>query len=383
MIDIHEMAVLIIDDMVTMCKSIHNMMKVLGYGKKIMYANNGKEALNVLKKEEIDLVFLDYNMPGMTGAELLSQIREDRTLRHLPVIMVTAEAYGDFVAEAAESDIDAYMLKPLTIQLLDQKINRVVEKANNPPPAVAHSKRAMHFEEEGNIEAAIEEAKLAMEAAPNSSKPIRELGYYYFKNNKLEEAEKWLLKAAAVNNLDVFAFHHLGELYLKRNDIEKAQHYFEKAMNISPRHLSRGINFGKTLVKRGMAARAIQVFDKAFQLQGSTLEMREDIAKFCIENEVYEYAVKLLETIVTKQPDRADLFFELGKALEKLGYFQDAIGYLAEAEKRDKENMDIKLHMAKDYLALERKILAEKTLKKVLKIEPENKEAYELLKQCI
>ena len=80
MLDIHEMNVLITDDAVPMCKSIHKMMKVIGYGGSFFFAHNGKEALDVLASEPIDLVMLDYNMPIMTGAEALAQIREDRSL---------------------------------------------------------------------------------------------------------------------------------------------------------------------------------------------------------------------------------------------------------------------------------------------------------------
>ena len=380
--DINEMTVLIVDDIITMCKSIRNMMRVIGYGKKFFYANNGKEALKILQKEPIDLVLLDYNMPGMTGAEVISHIREDRNLRDLPVIMVTAEAYQDYVAEAAESVIDAYILKPLTIKVLKEKISIVVEKANNPPPMFYHLKKARDYEDEGDIDGAVMEAKLAMEANPNSSRPIRDLGYYYFKKDNLKEAERWLLKAAEMNYMDVFAFHYLGELYLKLNDIEKAQYYFEKAMRISPRHLSRGINFGKTLVQMKMITRAIEVFDKALKLSESTLELREEIADFCIKEGASEYAAKLLESIIREKPDRTNLFFKLGKALENSGDIKKAVTYLVRASGADKENIEIKIHLAKDYLTLEKPIFAEKVLKGTLKLNPNHKEAKELLKQC-
>ncbi|MFH1294155.1 MAG: tetratricopeptide repeat protein, partial [Pseudomonadota bacterium] len=83
-----------------------------------------------------------------------------------------------------------------------------------------------------------------------------------------------------------------------------------------------------------------------------------------------------------EQPTRIDLLFELGKALENLGDIPEAIPYLIDAENKDKENLDIKVHLAKDFLALKRYILAEKTLKRILKIEPEHEVAKELLKQC-
>ncbi len=296
--------------------------------------------------------------------------------------MVTAEADMDFVAEIGESDIDAYLLKPINVALLEEKISFVVKKANNPPPMVYHLKKARDFEESGDIDAAIREAELAVEANPNVTRPIRELGYFYFIKNDLKEAEKWLLKAAKLNNMDVFAFHHLGEIYLKLNDIEKASHYFEKAMKISPRQISRGIDFGKTLVKMKMSEKAIQVFDKTLELSGSTFELREEIADFCINEGVDEYVVKLLESIVKELPDRSDLFFKLGKTLEKLGQTNKAATYLINAAGIDKENVDIRLHLAKSYLTADKTVLAEKPLKEILKISPDNKQAKELLKQC-
>ena len=101
----------------------------------------------------------------------------------------------------------------------------------------------------------------------------------------MTKAEK---KAAEANNLDVFAFHYLGEIYLKRENIEKASYYLEKAMRISPRHIERGISFAKILVTMDAVPKAIQVFDKTLELSGSTLEMREEIADYCIENNVNE-----------------------------------------------------------------------------------------------
>lgn len=382
MIDLSSMTVLIVDDIINMCRSIHRMMTTIGYGKKFIYAHNGKEAFRVLRKEPIDLLLMDYNMPEMSGGETLSQIRSDRQLRDIPVIMITAQAYQDYVAEAAESSVDALILKPLNIKILETKISAIVEQANNPPPVVVHLKKAVKLEEAGDIDAAIREAKLAMKVDPDSSRAIRELGYYYYKKNDLKLAEEWLSKAADMNYLDVFAFHYLGEIHLKLNDIEKAQHYFGKAMQISPRHLDRGIKFAKALVQRKMIPRAIKVFKEALALDGNSVELREEIADFCIENQVNEYAADLLESIVDDVPERTDLMFKLGTTLQAAGEINRALPYLIEAENKDKENLDVKIHLAKSYLAIDKPIWAERALKRLLKIESDHEEAKNLLRQC-
>jgi tetratricopeptide (TPR) repeat protein len=384
MIDINEMTVLIADDMPNMITTLRNMMKVLKYGKRFIPANNGEQAWRILKKEKeepVELAILDSNMPVMTGAELLSRIREDRDLRDLPVVMVTALANREFVAEAAESETDAYILKPPTVKVLGEKILGVIENANNPSPMVTHLKEARRFEEAGDIDAAIQKAHLAVDANPLSSKPVHELGYYYLKKGDPKEAEQWLLKAVEMNPLDVAAFDHLGKLYVKLNDIETASRYFEKAVSINPRDVTRAVYFGIILLGRKMVQEAVRVFEKVLDVAEDDLRLKEQIAGFCIEKEAKEYGARLLESILGSRPDRKDLFFKLGVILEELGQHSKALNYLASAEKEDGKNLDIKIHLARVYLAMGKAIRAEKPLRQILEADPDNKEAMKLLRQ--
>ena len=383
MIDLKEMSVLIVDDMENMCKSIRGMLKVLNYGSKFRFSFNGAEALRVLEKDPTDIAIVDWNMPGMTGVELLSRIRDERSFRDMPVVMVTAEANREIVAEAAESDIDAYLLKPLTVKSLGDKIASVVEQANNPPPLAYHLKLARDFEEAGDTEAAIEEIKKAMEADPASTKPMRELGILHLEKNNLQDAEKWLSKAAKLNKLDVIAFHNLGELYLKRNNIEKAAEYYNKAMDISPRHTTRGINFGKVLVQKGAVQKAKNVFDRAISLADNSLSAQEEVADFCLEKGVNEYAANLLEFLHNRLPKRDDIVYKLGAAKEKIGQYREALNYFIEAGRKDQDSLDIQLRIAKNYIGCGQVLRAEKQLQAILRKDPENDAAKALLKQCL
>jgi len=386
MIDIHNMTVLIVDDMPNMVTTIRSMMKVLKYGGKFLMARDGSEAWATLKKqkeEPVECAIIDYNMPYVSGSELLSRIREDTELRELPVVMVTAEANMDFVADAAESEIDAYILKPPTVKVLDEKIRGVIERANNPSPMDFHLRKARDFAEAGDFDAAIQEAKEAAQANPASSKPLHELGSYYLKKRDLEKAEKWLLKAADMNPLDVSAFHQLGKLYVMVNNLGKAFEFLEKAMKINPRDVSRAVYFGTTLLGKGMIEDAIKVFNKALALGEDSLKLKEQIAEFCIEKKAKEYGAKLLESIIRSDPSRTDLFFKLGRAMEELGQYSRALVYLTGAEKEDSDNLDIKRHLAKAYLAQGKSIRAEKYLKQILAADTENEEALNLLKQCV
>ena len=379
MINPKNMSVLIADDQHTMCNLIRNMLKSSGYGKKFYFAPNGLIALNVLKTHPIDIAVIDWNMPVLNGIELLKRMKKDRAFRQIPVIMVTGEANQEIVAEAAESEIDAYILKPLSAKTLDLKISSVIERVNRPATMLSYLNRAKNFEDEGDLDAAIEEIKMAMKTDPLSSRPVREMGYCYYKKNDIESAEKLLIKASRMNELDVLAHHYLGELYLRCNDIEKAITYLNKAMDISPRHINRGINFGKILVKKNLLGKAKKVFDKAIHVSNHPMPICEEIADFCFQNKMYDYAIKLMDIILKRQPTRCDIMFKLGFANENLGNHRNALDYLIKARNKDKKNIKIMMHIAKNYMKIDKMPRAEEVLRSVLDVDPGNAEAHSLL----
>ena len=88
-------------------------------------AEDGVVALNKLKAEKFDFVVSDWNMPNMTGIDLLKSIRADGALKSLPVLMVTAEAKKENIIEAAQSGASGYIVKPFTAATLDEKLNKI------------------------------------------------------------------------------------------------------------------------------------------------------------------------------------------------------------------------------------------------------------------
>jgi two-component system chemotaxis response regulator CheY len=117
------MRVLVVDDFATMRKIVRNVLKQIKLENTIE-AENGKQALELLKKEEIGLIISDWNMPEMTGIELLRACKADPNLRHIPFIMVTAEANKESVLEAIKAGVDNYIAKPFTSDKLQDAINK-------------------------------------------------------------------------------------------------------------------------------------------------------------------------------------------------------------------------------------------------------------------
>lgn len=119
--------ILVVDDFSTMRRIIRNLLKELGFTN-VDEAEDGVVALQKLKGGGFEFVVSDWNMPNMTGIELLRAIRADATLKQLPVIMVTAEAKKENIIEAAQAGANGYVVKPFTAATLEEKLNKIFEK---------------------------------------------------------------------------------------------------------------------------------------------------------------------------------------------------------------------------------------------------------------
>ena len=124
-----KMKFLVVDDFSTMRRIVRNLLKELGFTN-FDEAEDGVIALQKLKASEFDFVVTDWNMPNMTGIELLRAIRADAALKALPVLMITAEAKKENIIEAAQAGASGYIVKPFTAGTLSEKLNKIFEKMN-------------------------------------------------------------------------------------------------------------------------------------------------------------------------------------------------------------------------------------------------------------
>ncbi len=121
------MRILIVDDFSTMRRIIKNLLNDLGYTN-TAEAEDGNSALTALGQGNFEFVVTDWNMPGMTGIELLKAIRADDRYKTLPVLMVTAEAKREQIIEAAQNGVNGYIIKPFTAQTLEEKLGKIFER---------------------------------------------------------------------------------------------------------------------------------------------------------------------------------------------------------------------------------------------------------------
>jgi two-component system chemotaxis response regulator CheY len=122
-----DMKFLIVDDFSTMRRIVRGLLKEIGYNN-ADEAEDGAVALNMLKNSKYDFVVSDINMPVMNGFELLCAVKADDSLKHLPVLMVTAEARKEDIVRAAKDGAAGYIVKPFTKATLEEKVQKIMQK---------------------------------------------------------------------------------------------------------------------------------------------------------------------------------------------------------------------------------------------------------------
>jgi len=121
-----KMKILVVDDFSTMRRIVKNILRQIGFSN-IEEAEDGNGALARMRQDKYDLVISDWNMPNMSGLELLKAIRADSALKGVPVLMVTAEAKKENVLEAIKAGVNNYIVKPFTAEILREKIEKIFE----------------------------------------------------------------------------------------------------------------------------------------------------------------------------------------------------------------------------------------------------------------
>lgn len=118
------MRVLVVDDFSTMRRIVKNILRQLGFNN-VVEADDGTTAWDIINKEKIEFIVSDWNMPQMTGIELLRKVRSSEGYSEIPFLMVTAEAQQENIIEAVQAKVSNYIVKPFTAETMKQKIDKI------------------------------------------------------------------------------------------------------------------------------------------------------------------------------------------------------------------------------------------------------------------
>lgn len=116
---------LVVDDFSTMRRIVRNILRDLQF-KNILEAEDGEAAITILKTQKVDLIVSDWNMPKMTGLDLLKWVRSNEKTASMPFLMVTAESQKENIIEAVKARVSNYVVKPFTAATLGEKLEKIL-----------------------------------------------------------------------------------------------------------------------------------------------------------------------------------------------------------------------------------------------------------------
>ena len=128
--DLSKMSVLVVDDFSTMRRIVNNLLRQTGFGK-VTEAEDGMTALRKLESGDFQFICSDWNMPKLTGLELLKTVRNSPQFKHIPFLMVTAEASKENIVEAAQAGADGYIIKPFSAAILGEKVESILKRRHH------------------------------------------------------------------------------------------------------------------------------------------------------------------------------------------------------------------------------------------------------------
>ena len=120
-----DLTVLVVDDFLTMRRIVRKILRDLEF-QNILEAEDGTAAVDILKTHKVDLIVSDWNMPKMTGLELLKHVRANDKIKDTPFLMVTAEAQKENIVEAVKAKVSNYIVKPFTAATLGEKLAKIL-----------------------------------------------------------------------------------------------------------------------------------------------------------------------------------------------------------------------------------------------------------------
>lgn len=373
-----KMRFLIVDDMANMRRTIRSMLRHLGY----VYfeeADDGTTAFEKLKYHKIDFVICDWNMPQMTGIELLRLTRKELKLGDVPFLIVTAEIAEETVAEAAETEVDGYIIKPFVARTLQEKIDKILERRAKPSALDILLIDARKQIEAGNLEEALKIYEKSRTLKPKSARILEGMGHLYQKMGKPQEAEQKLLEAVSANPRYVKAYQTLSDHYQNIGNRDGAREALEQAVRISPRNPDRQTALGQLYLQEGKADRARQAFTKAVQVDPRNVERRMEIGEAFLATGMAEDAAATFQEALKRRPEDIHIFNRLGIAFRKQGRYREAINEYFRALTVNPEDEVLHYNLGRAYLEAGEKPNAVTEFRKALELKPDFREAKEVL----
>ncbi|MEW5722175.1 MAG: tetratricopeptide repeat protein [Thermodesulfobacteriota bacterium] len=339
--------IMVVNDKLELRAIIRDYLRNDGYTN-LSVSENGLSALRKIAAEPPDLIIADYNLPGLGGLDLLKAVRRDNSLKDIPFILISSETERQYVAQAAELGVSAFVVKPFTYQTLADKVERLMQYKLNPPESHLYYQEANRLSQAGSLETALERYRQALASAQGTMAAIHyKVGQVHEQLNLEEDAVTDYFQAVGLSDLYVPAYDALGRLKLRREGPEAALEYLKRSTEISPLNALRQLRLAEALLETGHFEEAEKAFKHALELD----------------------------------PTQTHLFNRIGIALRRQGKQEEAAVYFLKAIEATPEDENLYYNLSRVYLDQKKKDLALTYLNKALELNPDFTEARELIER--
>jgi Tfp pilus assembly protein PilF len=373
------MKILVVDDLSNMRKTLRNMLRYIGF-ENIEEADDGDTGLQKLGEAHFDMVVADWVMPRVSGIEMLRMARERPNLKDVPFLMVTAEVDAGQIVQAAETEVDGYIIKPFVARTLEEKILSILKKKKNPSELQLLFQKAEILQEKGDSQAALRLLERAQELSPKSARTRQVMGSIYEKMGDLDKAEELYKDAAAVNPQFVKVHQSLGELYDKKGEPEKAAKALEAAVEISPNNPDRLTLLGKAYLENGNVEKAQELFKAAIKHDPKNPDRHTAIGEIFLKAGHENMAADSFQGSLELKQD-VNVYNRLGIALRRKGKFKEAIVEYKKALKVDPNDEVLYYNLGRVFMQDQNFMSARKAFNKALAVDPKFEDAKRMLEK--
>ena len=370
--------VLVVDDKINMRRTIRNMLRQMGISN-IREAEDGDVAVERLKAEPFDFVICDWNMPRMSGVEVLKIARGELNLKDLPFVMVTAEVEEGTVAEVIEADVDGYILKPFVPRTLEDKFIQILERKQAPSPAEIHFQIAEVHMKARNFDMVHQELDEVARLSPRSPKLHYARGLAFEAQGDLDQAEQAYAMARKVGPKFIRAHEKLAKIYEKKGKTAEMMAVLKEAVSVSPKNADRQTKLGEALLAEGRVQEAKKAFNTALQIDPDNSDRMTAIGEAYLAGGMAQEAERAFKASIDSNPDNLYVYNRLGIAFRRQKKFQESVNYYKMALEIDPEEENIMYNLARAYLGIGDKNQAKEALQRALALNPDFREAEDLL----
>jgi len=370
--------ILVIDDEKNIRSVLSRLLKALSYDVEV--AEDGEKGIELfIKAGDFDLVITDWLMPRMEGIDLLRKARGTEKFRNLPFLIVTGVVDEETVAEAAETEVDAYIIKPFVAKTLEDRMDQILDRHFNPDEVEILVKLGSEHMRAGRYEAALQEFERSRTACSRSPRILCLLGEACEKLGRLQQAEAYYLEAIQLGPLFVRAYQRMADLYEHQGLRKKAAQLLEQASRISPRNTKRQIKLGTLYLEAGEGERACEAFSEAMRVAAESDEIRAEIGEAFLSHDMAEEAAQAFEGALRINPQNVHVYNRLGIAYRRQGKFKEAVEQYRRALKVAPNDENIYYNLGRALLEAAMREDALRAFQYALKINPNFSEVKEIL----